>query len=230
MRNNQPTASLVFSGNTLKVIGQGPIAANFTKDMVKRLFKLRSSRGEYYTYENAGLTAAEIMPRLTKQAYDSFFKVINSDPQLMAEHAFKEKNFAAYAYPTTAKWPPCDGLMVLEAIPIDLPFLLNLIWMLDGTLWVDCLDGNTVFRSSAAEFAEGYGKSVREYCEERLPISIDACQRALSLVAAEPTRATVSYINKKSEVEKKTMFFWQPDQIEQYLRRYELSHIATDTE
>ncbi len=230
MRNNQPTASLVISGNTLKVTGQGPIAANFNKEMVKRLFKLPAHNAAYWSGADA-LSASSIMPRLTKQAYDSFLKVVQSDPQLTAEHTHKEKHFAAYAYPTTAKWPPCDGLMVLEAMSIDLPFVTNLIWMLDGTLWVDCMNGNETIRQSDLEFAEGYGKSLKEYCECMLPLAIDRCQRALSLLATEePKKATVSFINKKSEVEKKTMFFWQPDQIEHYLRRYELSHIATDTE
>jgi len=230
MRNKQPTAALIPRGNTLKITGDGPIAANFTKDMVRRLFKLQASPLEPCWSDRHDPTALEIMPRLTKQAYDSFLHAVHSDPRLSAEHEHKQKHFAAFAHPTTAAWPPCDGLMVLESIYIGMPFIMNLIWMLDGSLWVD-YPWDSVIRLTETEFAEGYGKTIKEYCEEYMPDRIDQYQRVLSLVAAEgPKRATVSYINKKSEVEKKTMFYWQPDQIEQYLRRHELSHIATDTE
>lgn len=225
-------ASLILSGDTLKIQGDDKsfISAAFNKEMVKRLFKL-PTHPILLAFSSPSLTVAHILPRLTKPAYASFLQVINSDPELKTEHAYKVANFAAYAHPTSGEWPTEDGLMVLETIPVDLPFILYICWRLDGTISLGYMNGASVFIMSPEEFRFMMGKTYREYCEDMLPLAIEKCQRALSLIAVDhPKKAVVSFINKDSAVDKKTMVYWQDDQVDQYLRRNELSHIATDPE
>lgn len=231
MKSTNPTASLVLSGKTLKIRGEGPIAASFNKDMVRRLFALPNVEAFHGPMNGTGFLSTSILQRLTKQAHASMLEVINSDPELSMEYGHRCRNYAAYANPSSGRWPPSDGLMVLEAIPVDLPFLLAITWFLDGSVRLSVMNGLETLEFSEVEFSEAYGKTYKEYCEDQLPLAIEKCQRALSLIAVdEPKRAVVTYINRKSEVEKKTMVFWQSDQIDQYLRRHELSHIATDPE
>jgi hypothetical protein len=230
MTTTQPTASLVLSGNTLRIRGDGPIAASFNKDMVRRLFALPSVTNFWSPTDVRPLLAGNLLSRLTKQAYDSMLKVIASDNELKVAYEAKCKSFAAYAHPSTGVWPDdYDGLMVLETIPVDLPFLMAITWFIDGSIKLSALQDVRGITLTEEEFLEGYGKTFREYCETRLPMAIEKCQRALSLIAVEnPTKATVTFINRKSDVEKKAIVFWQSDQIEQYLGRHELSHIASD--
>lgn len=59
--------------------------------------------------------------------------------------------------------------------------------------------------------------------------AIDKANRALALFSIEaPKQSVVSFINKNSDVEKKTLVYWQDDQIDHYLNRNEMSHIATE--
>lgn len=230
MADNKPTASLILSGDTLKIQGDGFVSAAFNKEMVKRLFKLPPSK-TLLEYGSTTLAASDILTRLTKPAYASFLEVIAADAKLTEEHSTKIADFAAYAHPTSGVWPIEDGLMVLESVAISLPYILYISWKLDGTIWLGWLTSSDVIDMTPAEFQFMMGKTYREYCEELLPPSIDTCQRALSLIAVDrPKRAVVSFINKNCDVDKKTMVYWQDDQVDQYLRRNELSHIATDPE
>lgn len=224
------TASLVFSRDALKIRGEGPIAAHFNVEMVRRLFTMPSVAAPWHTPDPA-LGADSILPRLTKQAHDSLLAAIHSDPDLRAEYARRVQHYAAYAHPSTGRWPCPDLLMTLEYAIIDLPQLSGIMWSLDGSVTLYVAANNDLLTLTELEFAESVGMTYQAYCELHLPLQIESNQRVLSLLAVERTsRANVTYINAKSEVEQKTMVFWQSDQIDQYLKRHELSHLATDPE
>lgn len=224
-----PGATLSLHSNTLRINGNGPISAVFNPEMVRRLFAL-PPHPKLIWYGEDTLTAFDVLSRLTKKAMDSFTNTACSNAKLREEYMYKRKNFAAYAHPTTGVWPEPDRLMVLETIPVDLPFLLYISWMLDGSIMLGYLAEHQI-SLTPEEFLGAKGKTYKEYCEDGLPLTIDKCQRALSLLAVEVTKkSAVSYINKNSEVEKKTLVYWQDDQIDMYLNRNELSHIATEPE
>ena len=222
-------AELLLTDTSLKIVGDGPIHTPFTAEMVRRLFKLPSHPALVW-YGEATITAFDVLSRRSKESSASFDRVVSQSPELRKEHEYKLKHFAAYAHPTTGTWPDSDALMVLETIPVDLPFLLFISWMMDGRIRLGYVGENLV-QMTPEEFQASMGRNYREYCEEQLPLGIDKAQRALALLAIEsPKKSVVSFINKYSDVEKKTLVYWQDDQIDMYLTRNELSHIATEPE
>lgn len=229
MSNPGPGATLSLYNSTVRINGVGPISTVFNAEMVRRVFAL-PPHPDLIWYGEDTLTAFHILSRLTKPALASFTNAACSNAKLREEYMEKKKNFAVYAHPSTGAWPHPDNLMVLESIGVDLPFLLYISWMLDGTIMLGYMADQTI-SLTPAEFLAARGKTYREYCEEMLPLHIEKCQRTLALLAVDhPKTSTVSFINKDSAVEKKTMVYWQDDQVEQYLHRNELSHIATDPE
>ncbi|MFA6132418.1 MAG: hypothetical protein WC869_00225 [Phycisphaerae bacterium] len=231
MKDTKQSAELVLTKTSLKIKGDGKINEIFNRELVQRLFKLPPHRSLVWMGQEVELTASDILTRLTKTSYESFRSVLKWNKDLADEHAFKVSNFAAYAHPTSGVWPDDDGLMVLETIPVDLPYLLYISWRLDGTIGLCMLQDNQTLTMTPEEFRFAWGKTFQEYCEAHLPLTIEKCQRALALIAIQALKkAVVSYINKDSAVEKKTMIYWQADQIDQYLHRNALSHIITEPE
>lgn len=229
MTQTPPQAFLTVTSSGLKLRGEGPLEVRFTVDLVTKLFDLPTCPDPYT--EAPRLLPSEILRRLSKTSHDSLMSVINTYPKLKATYAKLKANFAVYANPTTGKWPPLDGLLVLEAIPVDLPYILNLVWLLDGTIRITSLWDRETIIQTEDEFLSMHGKTFRAYCQSRIPLYVERYGRVLELIKhMTPTKAKVTYINRNSEVENKTVIFWQSDQIDQYLRRHELSHIATDPE
>jgi len=225
------TAKLTLNNDHLNIVGgKGLIDAAFTPEMVRRLLALPPAP-DLIWYGQTTLTAFDILSRLSKAAWASLNSTVAQNEDLRTRYARAVKNFAAFAHPTTARWPACDNLMVLETVAVDLPFLLYISWQLDGSIMLGRAEGADVVSMTPEEFLFAKGKTFREYCEEQLPLAIDKCQRALTLIAVEtPKASAVSFINKDSAVEKKRFVYWQADQIDQYMHRNELSLIATEPE
>jgi|GEM_PF-5550303 len=230
-QSQAPDATLTLTNGTLQVHGKGKIATRFNKEMIWRIFELSPHRFLQWMTRTPTLAASDILRALTPKSYESFLEVIHSDPVLTEQYEFKVKNFAAYAHPQTGEWPDEDNLLVLEYIPIDLPYLLSLTWMLDGRLLAGVLDHYTgrIYTLTEEEFRTAYGKSIQDYVAPLLPASVEKSNRAMELLAVpKPKKCSVSFINQKESVEKKTMVVWLDDQIERYLQQHELSFIGTD--
>lgn len=224
-------ASLVLVNGSLKFAGgDGAISAQFDKKMAEALLNLPPSYS-LCPYSAPTMTASGILTRLSKPSYDSFRAVVGSDDKLKARYEYMAANFAAYAHPKSGKWPAEDGLMCLESLPVDLPWLFYVAWKLDGSITLGHLVDAEVEQMTPAEFEYMHKRTYVEYCLEKIPQKMEVCQRALSILAVPaPKLAQVTFINKSGSVETKKMHYWQPDQVEEYLHRNEMSHIATETE
>lgn len=221
-------AELILTDTSLNIVGSGPITTTFNAEMVRRLFKL-PSHPDLIWYGDRTITAHDILSRLSKESAASVYRAASWHPELRKEHEYKLKNFAAFAHPSRGRWPD-ESLMVLETIAVDLPFLLWISWKMDGSVML-AYHGEVIMLVSPVEFQTSMGKTYREYCEEQLPIGISQAKRALDLLAIEsPKTSVVSFVNKDSAIEKKTIVYWQDDQIDMYLNRNELSHISTEPE
>lgn len=221
-------ANLICTDTSLQIVGDGPITTTFTAEMIRRLLKL-PSHPDLIWHGEPTITAFDILSRLDKAAAASITSILKWEPKLREDYEHKEKHFAAFAHPTTGVWPD-DSLMVLETILVDLPFMLFVSWRMDGSIRIG-MTGSRIDTMTAEEFQAAMGKTYREYCELHLPLYIERSKRALALLAIEtPKKSVVSFINKNSAFEKKTMVYWQDDQIDMYLNRNELSHISTEPE
>ena len=229
MRKYYAYAHLVVTSSGLEIVGQGQIEGDFTRQLVHALFALPTALDLYSA--SPCLLPSDVLRQLSEDSLRSFAETVEADPKLKSTYEDLKKNFAVYAFPALGRWPPLDNLLVLEALPIDLPFVMSIVWLLDGTLRIISNYNNAELVQTEAEFLSATGKTLQVYCQSHIPSNIERYNRALELLGrAKPTRAKVTFINQDSQVDNKTIVYWQSDQIDQYLRRRDLSHIATDPE
>lgn len=233
MRVHPTTASLAYHGNTLKICGKGPISVRFGKRMAKRLLELPSHPDLIWYAEcyGVGLTAFDILSRLSKDSFDSLRLAVSRDPDLQAEWDFRVENYAAFAHPTVGKWPDVDDSSVLETISVDLPFLSFIVYIKDGTVRLGTSREDNLIILTPVEFHSAYGKPYNQYCKTYLPLVIERHQLALSNMASgKPTKSVVSFIDKNFVVDKQTIAYWQEDQLKQYLHQHGLALLDKDYE
>lgn len=224
-------ASLILDASSLKIVGEGRIAASFTTQSAKALLALPPDRKLCRFGQPALLYASDILQRLTTDSLASFFTACTKDAELMKQLTHKRENYASFANPSTGLWGlQHDQTLVLDMILVGQSYISCICWLITGRV-LYLTDGTMdTIEHTEVEFSEAYGIDPVNHLRQFLPISINNCTRALNIIEnCKPHKAMVSFIDKKSStVDRKAITFWQPEQVDMYLNRQDCDKIGTD--